>query len=157
MKNRIYAISFFLLMFTSFTAYSQVYKTVEDTVKLNKEFIEVSNDIVNLTAQLTVAQNNLPGHQSKANQADSDALKAAEASSVQADKATNGSVKEARKAKRKSKKAYHEAKDARSATKEVGNQDDKIASLTGQLAKKQERLDQLTAMRESINSRVAQQ
>jgi hypothetical protein len=65
-----------------------------------------------------------------------------------------GGVKEAKKAKRKSKKAYHESKNARSATNDVGKQDDKIAFLKGELAKKQERLGQLTAMRVSINGQL---
>ena len=154
MKNKIYVVCFSTLLLTGVTAYSQVYKTAADTVKLNKEFTEVSNDIANLSAQLTIAQNNMPGYQSKAKAAESNAQDAAETSSAQAAKATEGSVsvKEARKAKRKSKKAYHEAKDARSANNDVGNQDDKIASLTAQLTKKQERLRELTDMRASINA-----
>jgi chromosome segregation ATPase len=154
MKNKIYVVCFSTLLLTGVTAYCQVYKTAADTVKLNKEFTEVSNDIANLSAQLTIAQNNMPGYQSKAKAAESNAQDAAETSSAQAAKATEGSVsvKEARKAKRKSKKAYHEAKDARSANTDVGNQDDKIASLTAQLTKKQERLRELTDMRASINA-----
>ena len=151
MKNKIYVVCFLVLIMTGLNAYTQVYKTAADTVKLNKEFTEVSNDIATLTAELTVAQNNMTGYQSKAKTTESNAQDAAETSSAQAAKATEGSVKEARKAKHKSKKAYHEAKDARAANNDVGNQDDKIASLTAQLAKKQERLRQLTDMRTSIN------
>ena len=150
MKNMNYVVSFIVLFFIGFTAQSQVYKTADDTVKLNKEFVEVSNDIANLTAKLTVAQNNLPGYKSKAEGAESDAQKAAEKSSDQAFKTTGSSVKEAKKAKRDSKKALREAKDARKANSNVGDQDDKIASLKGQLAKKEERLRQLTEMREAI-------
>jgi hypothetical protein len=157
MKNKIYVVCFLTLMATGFTTYGQVYKTASDTVKLNKEFIEVSNDIADLTAKLTIAQNNKPGYQSKATAAESTAQDAAVTSSVQADKATEGGVKEARKAKRNSKKAYRKAKDAQSANNDVGNQDDKIASLTGELAKKQERLAQLTEMRASINAKPLQQ
>jgi len=157
MKNKIYGVCFLTLMMTGFTASAQVYKTAADTVKLNKEFTEVSNDIASLSAKLTVAQNNMPGYRSKANSAEANAQDAAVTSSVQADKATNGGVKEARKAKRNSKKAYREAKDARSANNDVGIQDDKIAALKGQLAKKQERLGQLTAMRTAINAQLFQQ
>ncbi|HEX6171111.1 MAG TPA: hypothetical protein VFZ33_15600 [Chitinophagaceae bacterium] len=150
MKNKIYLLCFLALM-TGLISSAQVYKTAADTAKLNKEFIEVSNDIASINAKLTIAQNNLPGYQSKARTADSNAQDAATTSSDQAAKSTEGGVKEARKAKRKSKKAYREAKDARSANNDVGDQDDKIASLTGQLAKKQERLRQLTVMRDTIN------
>jgi chromosome segregation ATPase len=157
MKNRLYVLSFLTLVSFSFTAEGQVYKTAQDTVKLNKEFTDVSNDIANLSARLTVAQNNMPGYQSKAITAESNAQVAAANSSAQAEKATKGGVKEARKAKHDSKKAYHEAKDAHSANNDVGDQNDKIASLTGQLAKKHERLDQLTAMRAAIYNQLAQQ
>ena len=156
MKNKIYVVCLLSLVATGFTARAQVYKTAADTVKLNKEFTEVSNDIASLSAKLTIAQNNMPGYQSKAKTADSDAQNAAINSSVQADRATEGGVKAARKAKRNSKKAYREAKDARSANIVVENQDDRIASLTGQLAKKQERLRQLTAMRDAINTQPLQ-
>ena len=152
MKNKIYVVYFLTLMATSFTAYTQVYKTAADTVKLNKEFTEVSNDIATLNAKLTIAQNNMPGYQARAKTADSNAQDAAVKNSDQATKSTEGGVREARKAKRNSKKAYREAKDARSANNIVENQDDKIASLTGQLAKKQERLRQLTVMRDAINA-----
>ena len=96
MKNKIYVVCFLSLIATGFTAYAQVYKTAADTVKLNKEFTEVSNDIASLTAKLTIAQNNMPGYQSKAKTADSDAQDAAVKSSDQADKATDGGVKMAR-------------------------------------------------------------
>ena len=151
MKNKIYLVCF-LALISSLTTYAQVYKTAADTAKLNKEFTEVSNDIASLTAKLTIAQNNLPGYQSKAKTEDSDAQNAAVNSSEQAAKSTQGGVKDARKTIRKSKKAYREAKDARSANNDVGDQDDKIASLTGELAKKQERLRQLSVMRDAINA-----
>ena len=157
MKNKIYGVCFLTLMTIGFTAHAQVYKTAADTVKLNKEFVEVSNDIASLTARLTIAQNNMPGYRTKADAAETTAQDAAVTSSVQADKATRGGVKEARKAKRNSRKAYREAKDARAANNDIGNQDDKIASLKGELAKKQERLDQLTAMRAAINAQSPQQ
>lgn len=157
MKNKMYVVCFLALTMIGFTASAQVYKTMEDTVKLNKEFTEVSNDIADLTAKLTIAQNNLPGYRDKAMAADTNAQEASETSSVQATKAKNGSVKEARKAKRNSKKAYREAKDARSANNSVSNQDDKIASLKGKLAKKQERLEQLKAMRSAIHAQTSQQ
>ena len=157
MENKSYVLGFLTLITFGFTAHAQVYKRAEDTVKLNKEYTEVSNDIASLTAKLTTAQNNMPGYQSKADAAESDAKDAAVSSSVQAEKATKGGVKEAKKAKRKSKKAYHESKDAKSASNDVGKQDDKIASLKGELAKKQERLEQLTTMRASINAEITKQ
>lgn len=157
MKLNIHLFTFLALTLFGSRGYTQVYKTAEDTVKLNKEFKDVSNDIANLTAKLEVAQNNMPGIKSKATTAETTAQEAAVNSSEQADKATRGGVKEARKAKRNSKKAYREAKDARSANENVGDQGNKIASLKGQLAKKEERLSQLTAMRTAIFSELPKQ
>lgn len=145
-----------LIVFTGLAVQAQVYKTYDDTVKLNKEFIDVSNDIADLNAKLTKAHNNMPGYRAKAEAAESNAKDAAVKSSNQADKVIDGTVKEARNAKRKAKRAYRKAKHARSSNNDVGDQDDKIASLTGQLAKKQERLDQLTAMRVAIDVKYQQ-
>ncbi|RYY98945.1 MAG: hypothetical protein EOO11_06545 [Chitinophagaceae bacterium] len=146
MNNKIYAACFSLLMLTAISAGAQVYKAA-DSVKLNNEIIAVTNDITNLNAKLAVAQNNLPGYRSRAQAADVDAKTAADQSTEQAGKASGGDVKDARKAKREARKAYREAKDARKANHNVGDQDKKIASLKGELARKQERLDQLNAMR----------
>src|SRR5215208_3141417 len=110
MNTRNYVACLLVLVMACFSVHAQVYKTADDTVKLNKEFIEVSNDIASLTAKLAIAQNNMPGYQSKANTADSKAQDAAVNSSEHADKATEGGVKEARKAKRESKKAFKQAK-----------------------------------------------
>ncbi len=74
-------------MLLSFATYSQKYKTFEDTTKLNKEYVNVSNDLVELKAKLAVVQNNLPGYQTKAKEANSDAVVSASASSDQALKA----------------------------------------------------------------------
>ena len=45
MKNTIYAACLLTILLSCFNSYAQEYKTTEDTVKLNKEFTEVSNDI----------------------------------------------------------------------------------------------------------------
>lgn len=152
MKNTMWMICFLVLTSIGFNASAQDYKTAADTVKLNKEYTEVSNDIASLTAKVAIIENNMPQYRSKANTAAADAQDAAISSSNQADKATRGGVKEARKAKRESKKAYREAKDERSANMNISKQQDKLASLKGQLAAKQERLSQLDAMRNAIGS-----
>jgi predicted nucleic acid-binding Zn-ribbon protein len=154
MKKSLHLLFFLLLVIASLSAYSQKYRTAADTVKLNKEYVSVSNEIADLTAQLTIAKNNLPGYETKAANAGSNAQDAATISSDQAAKATNGSISDARSAKRKAKTAYKEAKDAKSASNNVSDQDNKIASLTSELNKKQERLQQLEAMRTAINAQA---
>jgi chromosome segregation ATPase len=143
-----------LLLFSASTVYSQKYRTAADTVKLNKEYVEVSNDIAALTSKLTIAQNNLPGYQTKAGEANADAQSSANASSEQASKATNGELRDARSAKKKANKAYSNAKDAISADNNVKDQDKKIAKLSSQLQKKEERLRELDDMRLAIRNRA---
>jgi len=155
MRKSIYLVCF-LLFITGFSAaYSQKYRTATDTVKLNKEYTTLSNDIAELTAKLQIAKNDLPGIQTKASNAESNAQDAAASSSDQASKATNGSVKDAKRAKRKAKTAYNEAKDARSANENVNDQDDKISRLSTQLKKKQERLNEVESMRATINAKYS--
>jgi hypothetical protein len=143
-----------LLLFSASAVYAQKYKTAADTIKLNKEYVEVSNEIAALTSKLTIAQNNLPGYHTKAGEATSNAESSATASSEQASKATNGDVGDARSAKKKAKKAYRNAQNAVSADNNVKDQDKKIAKLTSQLQKKQERLRELDDMRVAIGNRL---
>ena len=142
------------LLFSGSSVYSQKYKNIEDTIKLNKEYVDVTNDIVDLNAKLTIAQNDLPGYQSKAKEADNDAINAAAVSSDQASKATNGSVSDARTAKRKARKAYNEAKDSRSAKNKVDDQENKITRYQLDIKKKQQRLEKLDIMRLAINAKM---
>ena len=141
---------FLILMLTGFGAYSQKYKTVEDTARLNREYVKVTNDIAELNAKLAIAQNNLPGYKSKAIEAGTDADNAANKSVDQAYKVTNGDVGDARKAKRKARKAYREAKDSRSASNNVSAQESKIIKLTLQINRKEQRLKELEVMRLAI-------
>ncbi len=142
------------LVFTTSSAFSQKYKTIADTAKLNKEYVDVHNDLVSLYAKLTIAQNDLPGYQSKAKDADNDAEKAANASTDQASKATNGTVGDARTAKRRSKKAFREAKDSREAKNRLSDHEDKITRYKLDIKKKEQRLEELDVMRIGINTKV---
>jgi chromosome segregation ATPase len=133
-------------------AASQKYKSGSDTVKLNKEWVEVSNDIAELTAELTIAQNNLPGYKTKADKAQTDAQSTAQQSSDQAYKATNGDVGDAKNAKKKAKRALNDAEDASDAKYNTRKQEKKINKLTEQLQKKQKNLQDLEVMRNDIRA-----
>jgi len=152
MKKIKYLLPAMVLIMATFSAFSQKYQTASDTVSLNKEYLEVSNDIADLSAKLTIAQNNLPGYNNKAGEAISDAHNTAAQSSEQASIATNGDVKDARKAKRKAKHALKDAKDLRHANNNVDDQKEKIADLSATLAKKQARLQELDAKRTAIRA-----
>jgi len=143
-----------VLIFTASTAFAQKYKTIEDTARLNKEYVNLRNDLASLNAKLTIAQNDLPGYQAKAKDADNDAEKAANTSSDQASKATNGSVSDARTAKRKSKKAYREAKDSREAKSRLSDQENKITRYKLDIKKMEQRLEELDLMRIGIYTKI---
>lgn len=131
-------------------AFAQKYKTGADTIKLNKELVEVSNDVAELTAKLSIAQNNLPGYNSKADKAVSDAQVTAQKSSDQAYKATNGDLDDAKSAKKKAKKASNDAEDADDAKGDVKSQEKKIDKLTADLQKKQKKMRELEEQRTAI-------
>ena len=69
-------------------------------------------------------------------------------------RAENGSVSDAKSAKRKANKSYNEAKDSRSARKKVSEQEDKIAHDKKDLEKKQQRLEDLVAMRVALYAQL---
>lgn len=141
-----------LFVLSGTTAFSQKYKTASDTVKLNKEYVEISEDVADLTNKLNTAQGKLPGYQNKASEAVSDAHQTAIKSSEQSSKAIDGDVGDARKANRKAKKALRDAKDVEDAKDEVKDQDRKISRLNSQLQKKQKKLEELESMRSAIRN-----
>ena len=142
-------LSISLLLLTTI-AFSQKYKTAEDTIKLNKEYVNVAEDIASLTAKLADAQNKLPRYQDKAGDAESDAQKAAVKSREQSEKAVGGDVGDAKKAQRKAKQAVRDAKDLEDANDDLKDLEKRIAKLQTQLQKKQERLQEHESMRTAI-------
>ena len=148
-RNVLFLLAVSCLM-ASMPVASQKYKSASDTVKLNRELVQVSNEIAELTAELTIAQNNLPGYVSKAAKAKTDAEVTAQQSSDQAYKATNGDLGDAKTAKKKAKKALNDAEDASDAKDNIKKQERKIDKLTTQLQKKQKALQELEEMRSAI-------
>jgi DNA repair exonuclease SbcCD ATPase subunit len=152
MKKIQFFLPVILLVMSGGAAFSQKYKTAADTLKLNTEYVKVSNDIAELTSKLAVAQNNLPGYHTKAADANSEAQSTANESSRQATKATNGNLGDAKSAKKKANKALDKAEDSHDADNNVKDQDKKIAKLSSELQKKQEKLHELDEMRVAIRS-----
>ena len=150
MKKNVLFLFASICMVASLPAASQKYKSASDTTKLNKEWVETSNEIAELTAALTIAQNNLPGYVSKAAKAKIDAQATAQESSDQAYKATNGDLGDAKSAKKKAKKALNDAEDAGDAKDNTKKQEKKIDKLTAQLQAKQKTLQDLEDMRTAI-------
>ena len=107
---------------------------------------DIDTAAICLTLKLAEANNNLPNYREKVRSAEADAQKTSDESSNSADKATNGDVGDAKKAKRNANKAYGAAKDVISANNKVKNEEKKVAKLTGQLEDKQKKLSELMDM-----------
>lgn len=147
-------LSAILILLVTLKTDAQQYKSVADTGQLNKEYVDVSNEIAALTARLDAAQNKISRYQRNASESASDAHQSASENSSQAQDAVDGSVKEARKAKRKAKKSVKAAKQARSANADYQNKQEEMNSLSSRLATKKARLAELLAMRNSIMAGV---
>jgi DNA repair exonuclease SbcCD ATPase subunit len=150
MKRNVLFLLVVACVIVSLPAASQKYRSAADTVKLNRELVKVNNDIAKLTAELTVAQNNLPGYVSKAKTATNEAEATAQQSSDQAYKATNGDVQDAKSAKKKARKAYKDAGDASDARANTKKQEKKIDKLSAKLQKKQNDLKGLEEIRTNL-------
>ncbi len=150
MKKIIYSIALPLLLLVSQTAYSQKYKSLEDTARLNLEYLKVTRDIADLSIKLSESQENLKKYQSNVVSRNNDAQSSAEASSDQASKATSGSVKDARRAKRKAKAAYKDSKQSRGANDRMNEEENRMQRISRDLQRRQERLQELDRMRATI-------
>jgi outer membrane murein-binding lipoprotein Lpp len=134
------------------TVHAQKYKTLADTANLNKEYKGLTADIADLNTKLTAAQNKAMAYQQKTAQAQQDALTAARQSKEQANAAAGGDIKQIKKELKKAKKANNEANDARDAANDEKANQKEIKYLTGQIAKKQSKLDELDKERTSITA-----
>ncbi|TCZ63827.1 hypothetical protein [Flaviaesturariibacter aridisoli] len=150
-KNILFLAMAFCCLF-ALPAAGQKYKTPADTVRLNQELVKASNEAARLTAELAVAQNNLPGYVARAEKAHATAEGTAQQSSDQAGKATNGNVSDARSAKKKARRAFNDAENASDARNDIKKQQRKIDRLTAQLEQKQKIVSGLEEMRGNIRS-----
>jgi len=150
--KKIFLLPALLFIMAAIPAFSQTYKTAADTPALNKEYAKVSSNIADLTAQLNKAQNDLEGYTRKSDKATSDAQSTAIATTDKASHATNGTVRDARRAKKEARRSVKDAKDSRRAGNNLDDQNKKISKLSVDLAKNQNRLKELDAMRAAINN-----
>ena len=151
MKKVIF-LSAIICLLATVQSFSQKYKTAEDTIKLNKEYLNLSYDIADLNLQLVKAQSKKPDYQSKVNATNTDAQQSAQKSSEQANKATNGNLKDAKRSKKEAGKALDDAEDAKNAREDVKDLDKKISKLSEALQKKQAKLQELENMRTAIRA-----
>ena len=140
-----------LLIIAALPAFSQTYKTTADTPALNKEYATVTGNIATLTRQLNEAQNDLAKYTRKSDKASSDAEGTASTTADKALHATNGNVRDARRAKKEARRSVKDAKDSRKAGNDVDEQNKKIRKITAQLSKNKERLAELETMRARIS------
>lgn len=134
------------------TVFAQKYKTVADTVKLNKEYGEITLDIAKLNTNLIGQQNKTSGYQSKATSTASNAVTAAQNSKQTASTATDGSLSAAKAAMKQARKANNDAKDARDAKNNEANNVKNINEINAKIAKKKAILVDLAQQKANILS-----
>ena len=148
--NKTFLIIAFLV--NSSLAFSQKYKSLADTIKLNKEYLSVTNDIVNIKAKLEIAKNGLPALKATAVTANATSKSSAAESSRQASKATNAALEELKEADKKASKALKDGYAAKSADDDIRDMVEKIISLNEKVSNKQKKLKELEKMRTYILS-----
>lgn len=142
-------LTFSVILLTQ-TAFAQKYKTAADTIKLNKEYGEVTLDISKLKSNLIEQQNKTSGYESKSTSTNNDAVSSAQNSKEMASTATNGNVSDAKKAMKQARRASNDANDARDAKNNQANNIKKINKLNEQITKKQAVLDDLAQQKATI-------
>ena len=148
--NKIFLLITFIVI--SSLAFSQKYKSLADTIKLNKEYLSVTNDIVNLKEKLDIAKNELPVLKATAITANALSKSSAAESSRQAYKATNAALEELKEADKKASKALKDGYAAKSANDDIRDMEEKIISLNEKTGIKQKKLKELEKMRTYILS-----
>jgi uncharacterized protein involved in exopolysaccharide biosynthesis len=147
-----------LFTFLAFTfafadkAHAQKYKTAADTLKLNKEYSDISLDIARLNVKLDEAQNKTSGFQSNSANTAQNASNSAQQSKTDASKATNGNLDDARTAMKQAKKANNQANDAKNAKGDETDNQKVIKKLSEKIAEKQQALADLDKQRAAIKA-----
>ncbi len=115
---------------------AQKYKTAADTLKLNKEYSDVSLEISKLNVKLVEAKNRTAGYDSKTLYTAQSATNSAQASKSDAATATNGNLSDAKTAMKQAKKANNDAKDAKNAKDDQSDNIKEIDKLTAKIQEK---------------------
>jgi len=142
------------LFFISENAQAQKYRKLSDTTKLNKEYAEVSLDIVNLKAKLEKEKSKTAGYQSNTSSSSDKAARSAQRSKDQAKTATNGNTSDTRKAVRDAKRANRKARHAENAESDENDNSKRISKLQTQIDKKQARLTDLDAQHAALMAKL---
>jgi len=115
---------------------AQKYKTAADTLKLNKEYSDVSLEISKLNVKLIEAKDKTAGYDSKTLYTAQSATNSAEVSKSDAATATDGKLTDAKTAMKQAKKADKDAKDAKNAKDDQSNNIKDIDKLTAKIQEK---------------------
>jgi hypothetical protein len=147
------AIAFTAILSTQ-SLFAQKYKTVADTVKLNKAYGEVTLDISKLNTDLIEEQNKTPEYQAKSDLTAQNAETSAEYSKQTALIASDGHFADIKAAMKQSQKANNEAKNAMDAKNNQADNLDKIDKINIKIAKKQAELVELNGQKADIIDRL---
>ena len=152
-KTILMYLTFCAFTFTfSINASAQQYKTAADTLKLNKEYSDVSLDIAKLNLKLSEAQNKTSDFQSNSVATAQHASNSAQQSKTDASTATNGNLNDAKTAMKQARKANNQAKDAKNAKDDEDKNIRTIKELKEKISDKQQVLAELDSQRAAIKS-----
>ena len=149
MRILVCALAFSTILFVG-SVQAQKYKTLSDTVKLNKEYGEITLDIAKLNSKLIAEKNKTVDLQNKTSSTASEAVTSAQDSKNQAAAATSGNTTDTKQAVKDAKKADRKANDAKDAVADEKNNNKRIKKLTDQIEKKQKNLTDLDQQRAII-------
>ncbi len=150
------AITFATIVFAG-TASAQKYKTAADTVKLNKEYGDITLEISKLNSKLIEKQNKIAGYQAKSASTAQDAVGSAQESKETASTATDGSTADAKTAMKQARKANNDADDARDAVNNQKQNDKDIKDISEKIQKKQMKLADLAKQKAAILASITPQ
>jgi hypothetical protein len=131
---------------------AQEYKTAADTLKLNKEYSDVSLEISKLNVKLAEAKDKTAGYDSKTLYTAQSATNSAQVSKTDASTATNGNLADAKTAMKQAKRANNDAKDAQNAKDDQSDNVKYIDKLTAKRQKKQLELADLDRQMAAIRT-----
>ncbi len=150
-RKRILSTSFILtLFFLTTVVHAQKYKSMSDTARLNKEYGEITLEISKLNTRLIEDQNKIADYHAKTSSSAGDAVTTAQVSKDQAAVATNGNIRDTKKAVNDAKEADKKANNAKNAVSDEKKNNKKINQYTAQIEQKQKLLRDLDSQRAAI-------
>lgn len=144
-------LSSIIILFTT-TAGAQKYRTLSDTVKLNKEYGELNLDLSKLNTKLITEKNKTASYEDKIKTMTNDAMVSGQKSKDDISSGTVGDVADSKRSMKEAKQANSDARDAQSAREKLKASNKRIEDLQEQINKKQSQISALDSVKLALVS-----